>query len=148
MEVILLEKVGKVGGLGSKVSVKAGHARNYLIPHGKAVIASEANIKEFEARRAGLEKEANDKLATAQDRANKINELELTVTTSAGDEGKLFGSVGQRDVADLVTAAGIELAKHEVRMPNGPIRIVGQYDIAVQLHAEVHAKLHIIVVAE
>ncbi len=148
MEVILLEKVGKVGGLGSKVNVKAGHARNYLLPQGKAVIASEANIKEFEARRADLEKTAQEKLDAAQDRANKINELELTVTTSAGDEGKLFGSVGQRDVADLVTAAGIELAKHEVRMPTGPIRIVGEYNIDVQLHAEVHAQLHLIVVAE
>ena len=110
MEVILLEKVGKVGGLGSKVNVKAGHARNYLIPQGKAVIANAKNIEEFEVRRAELEKAAQEKLSIAHARADKINELELTVTTAAGDEGKLFGSVGVRDVADLITAAGIEVA--------------------------------------
>jgi len=148
MEVILLEKVGKVGGLGSKVNVKAGHARNYLIPQGKAVIASAKNIEEFEVRRAELEKAAQEKLSVAQARAEKINELELTVNTAAGDEGKLFGSVGVRDLADLITAAGIEVAKHEVRLPNGPIRTVGEFEIDVQLHAEVHATLHLIVAAE
>lgn len=148
MEVILLEKVGKVGGLGSKVNVKAGHARNYLIPQGKAVIANAKNIEEFEVRRAELEKAAQEKLSVARERADKINELELTVTTAAGDEGKLFGSVGVRDLADLITAAGIEVAKHEVRLPNGPIRTVGEFEIDVQLHAEVHATLHLIVAAE
>lgn len=148
MEVILLEKVGKMGSLGSTVNVKAGYARNFLIPQGKAVLANEANSKEFETRRTELEKAASEKLNTAQARADKINELELTVTTAAGDEGKLFGSVGPRDVAELTTAAGIDVAKTEIRMPTGAIRTTGEYEIDIQLHPEVHATLHLIVVAE
>ena len=111
-------------------------------------LAAPKNIEEFEVRRAELEKAAQEKLSIAQARAEKINELELTVNTAAGDEGKLFGSVGVRDLADLITAAGIEVAKHEVRLPNGPIRTVGEFEIDVQLHAEVHATLHLIVAAE
>lgn len=148
MEVILLEKVGKIGTLGSTVNVKSGYARNYLIPQGKAVLANTTNKAEFETRRAELEKAANDKLAAAQARADKINELELTVTTSAGDEGKLFGSVGPRDVAELISAAGIDVVKNEVRMPTGTIRTTGEYQIDIQLHPEVHANLHLIVAAE
>lgn len=148
MEVILLEKVGKIGGLGSTVNVKSGYARNYLLPQGKAVLANATNKAEFETRRAELEKAANEKLAAAQARADKINELELTVTTSAGDGGKLFGSVGPRDVAELVSAAGIEVVKTEIRMPTGTIRTTGEYQIDIQLHPEVHANLHLIVAAE
>lgn len=147
MEVILLEKVG-AGALGATVNVKAGYARNYLIPQGKAVLATEANKKEFEVRRAELEKASAEKLANAQSRAEKINELELKLATAAGDEGKLFGSVGPRDIADVVTAAGVEVSKQEVRMPEGPIRAVGEYEVDIQLHPEVHATLHLIVVAE
>ena len=147
MEVILLEKVG-AGSLGSTVNVKAGYARNYLIPKGKAILATAENKKEFDARRAELEKASAEKLANAQARADKINELEVTLATAAGEEGKLFGSVGPRDVADVVTAAGVEVEKHEVRMPEGPIRSTGSYEVDIQLHPEVHAALHLIVTAE
>lgn len=148
MEVILLEKVGKMGVLGDTVNVKNGYARNFLIPTGKAVPATAVNVKYFEDRRAELEKAEAEKLATAKSRADQLAELELTVTSNAGDEGKLFGSIGPRDVADLVTASGVEIEKSEVKMPEGPIREVGEYDIAVQLHSDVQSSVHIIVVAE
>ncbi len=148
MEVILLEKVGKLGGLGDKVTVKSGYGRNYLVPQGKAVPANAANVEQFEARRAELEKAAADKLAAAQARADKINELQLSVTAQAGDEGKLFGSIGARDLAELATGAGIEITKAEIRLPTGPIRNTGEFEVSVHLHPEVDAVLHIIVVAE
>ena len=148
MEVILLEKVGKIGGLGSTVNVKSGYARNYLLPQGKAVLANVTNKAEFETRRAELEKAANEKLAAAQARADKINELELTVTTSAGDEGKLFGSIGVRDIADAITAAGVNVAKSEVKLPVGSLRTVGNFEITIQLHSEVKAIIKLVVVAE
>ncbi len=148
MEVILLEKVGKLGSLGDKVTVKAGYGRNFLLPYGKAVPANEANVAEFEARRAELEKAAAEKLAAAQARAEQLNEKEVTIVSKAGDEGKLFGSIGVRDVADAVTAAGVEVAKSEVRLPEGAIRNVGEFDVAIQLHSEVTAVIKLIVVAE
>ena len=148
MEVILLEKVGKLGALGDKVTVKAGFGRNYLIPYGKAVPANDANIAEFEARRADLEKAAADKLGAAQARAEELNEKSVTITSKAGDEGKLFGSIGVRDVADATTAAGVEVSKSEVRLPSGPIREVGEYDVAIQLHSDVTATIKLSVVAE
>lgn len=148
MEVILLEKVGKMGVLGDTVNVKNGFARNFLIPTGKAVIASGDNVKFFEERRAELEKAEAEKLAAAKARAEQLAELELTVTANAGDEGKLFGSIGPRDVADLVSATGVEIEKSEVKMPEGPIRNVGEFDITVQLHADVVGSIHLIVVAE
>ncbi|AJQ94366.1 50S ribosomal protein L9 [Gynuella sunshinyii] len=148
MDVILLEKVGRVGNLGSQVSVKAGYARNYLIPQGKAVPATEENIKHFEARRAELEKVAQSKLDEAQGRADKINDLELTFAAPAGDGGKLFGSVGPRDVAELVTAAGVEVSKSEVKMPGGALRSTGEYEVDIQLHPEVHAVLKLIIIPE
>ena len=148
MEVILLEKVGKMGVLGDTVAVKGGYARNYLIPQGKAVPASKDNVKLFEERRAELEKAEQEKLKAAQERADKLAEIELTVAANAGDEGKLFGSIGPRDVADLITAAGVEVEKAEVRMPEGPIRNTGEYNIAVQLHPDVESEVHIIVVPE
>jgi len=148
MEVILLEKVGKLGGLGDKVSVKAGFGRNFLIPYGKAVPANEANIAEFEARRAELEKAAAEKLAAAEARAEQLNEKAVTITSKAGDEGKLFGSIGVRDIADAVTAAGVEVSKAEVRLPEGPLRAVGDYDITLQLHSDVEAVIKLSVVAE
>ena len=138
MEVILLEKVGKLGGLGDKVSVKAGFGRNFLIPYGKAVPANEANIAECEARRAELVKAAAEKLAAAEARAEQLNEKAVTITSKAGDEGKLFGSIGVRDIADAVTAAGVEVSKAEVRLPEGPLRAVGDYDITLQLHSTCH----------
>ena len=148
MEVILLEKVGKLGGLGDKVNVKAGFGRNYLMPFGKAVPATAANVEAFEARRAELEKAAADKLAAAQARAEELNEVELSVVAKAGDEGKLFGSIGTNDIAEAITSAGIEVAKSEVRLPEGAIRATGEYSVAIQLHPEVTATVGIVVVGE
>ena len=148
MNIILLDKVANLGGLGDQVAVKAGYARNFLFPQGKAVPATKANTEQFEARRAELEKAAVAKLEAAQTRKTKIEEIELTVAVKAGDEGKLFGSLGNRDIAELATEAGVELVKAEVRLPTGPIRNVGEFDITVQLHAEVSATLKLLVVAE
>jgi large subunit ribosomal protein L9 len=148
MQVILLEKVTKLGSLGDTVTVKAGFARNFLLPQKKAVPATKANLEQFEARRAELEKAAAEKLTAAQTRKTKIEEIELTVAVKAGDEGKLFGSLGNRDIAELATEAGVALVKSEVRLPTGPIRNVGEFDITVQLHAEVSATLKLLVVAE
>ena len=149
MEVILLEKTRNLGSLGDKVKVRNGYGRNFLIPQGKAVPATEANIKYFEERRAELEKQAADKLAAAQARADKLTALgAVTVSAKAGDEGKLFGSVGTRDVADAITAAGVEVAKAEVLMPNGAIRNVGDFELEVQLHSDVVAAIKISVVPE
>lgn len=149
MEVILLEKTRNLGNLGDKVKVRNGYGRNFLIPHGKAVPATEENIKYFEARRAELEKQAADKLAAAQARADKLAALGVvTVSAKAGDEGKLFGSVGTRDVAEAITAAGVEIAKSEVLMPNGAIRNVGDFELEIQLHSDVVAVVKISVVPE
>jgi large subunit ribosomal protein L9 len=148
MEVILLEKVGRWGVLGDKVRVKSGYARNYLIPYGKAVPANAANVASFEARRAELEKVAADRLAAAQARAEQLNGMAVTIVSKAGDEGKLFGSIGVRDIAEAVTVAGTELSKSEVRLPEGPLRSVGEYEIALQLHADVEAAIKLSIVAE
>ncbi len=148
MEVILLEKVGKLGSLGDKVTVKSGYGRNYLLPFGKAVPATATNLEAFEARRAELEVAAAEKLATAQARAEQLNEVELSVVAKAGDEGKLFGSIGTNDIADAITAAGIEVAKSEVRLPEGAIRTTGEFSVSIQLHPEVTATVAIIVVGE
>lgn len=148
MEVILLEKVGKLGALGDKVTVKAGYGRNFLIPYGKAVPANDANVAEFEARRAELEKAAADKLAQAEARAAELNDKAVTITSKAGDEGKLFGSIGVRDIADAISAAGIETSKSEVRLPEGPIRAIGDYDVILHLHSDVDATIKLTVVAE
>jgi large subunit ribosomal protein L9 len=148
MEVILLEKVAKLGALGDKVTVKAGYGRNFLIPQKKAVPATAANLESFEARRADLEKQAAEKLATAEKRAEQLKELELTLAVKAGDEGKLFGSIGTRDLADLISSTGIEASKSEIRLPNGPLRTTGTFEIALQLHADVTTALTVHVVPE
>ncbi len=148
MEVILLEKVGKLGGLGDQVNVKSGYGRNYLVPFGKAVPATKANIENFETRRAELQKAADEKLAAAEARAEQLNEIELSIVAKAGEEGKLFGSIGTRDIADAITEAGIEVAKSEVRLPEGAIRTTGEFEIAIQLHTDVTAHVGLIVVAE
>ena len=147
MEVILLEKVTNLGNLGDKVNVKGGYARNFLLPQGKATMATAENVAAFEARRAELEKQAADKKANAEARAQELSELEVTITATAGDEGKLFGSIGTHDIADALTASGIEVAKSEVRLPNGTIRQVGEYDVAVHLHTDVQATVRVVVVA-
>lgn len=148
MEVILLEKIGKLGELGDKVNVKSGFGRNYLIPQGKAVSATEANIARFEERRAELEAAAAQALSAAQARAEAIEGKEVTISAVAGDEGKLFGSIGARDIADAINAAGADIDKSEVRLPNGVLRNTGEYEIAVQLHAEVSVIVNLKIVAE
>ncbi|MCL5041764.1 MAG: 50S ribosomal protein L9 [Gammaproteobacteria bacterium] len=147
MEVILLEKIANLGSLGDKVSVKAGYARNFLLPFGKATAATEDNVAAFEARRAELEKLAAEKKAAADARAEQLAELTVTVSANAGEEGKLFGSIGTRDIADAVTAAGVAIEKSEVRLPEGPLRTVGEFDIDVQLHTDVSATVKLVVVA-
>lgn len=148
MNVILLEKVGKLGNIGDQVSVKAGFGRNFLIPQGKAIPATANNVAEFEARRAELEAAAAAKKATAEVRAEKLAELVVTIKANAGDEGKLFGSLGTRDLATAISAAGVEVVKSEVKLPEGTLRDVGEYDIDVQLHAEVTRTVKVIVEAE
>ncbi|WP_163934669.1 50S ribosomal protein L9 [Paraferrimonas sp. SM1919] len=147
MNVILLDKIANLGGLGDQVSVKAGYARNFLLPQGKAVVANAANVAVFEERRAELEAKLAETLAAATARAEALAALNVTIEATAGDEGKLFGSIGARDVADAVTAAGAELAKSEVRLPEGPLRHTGEFDITVQLHTEVAATVKVTVVA-
>ncbi|WP_314923109.1 50S ribosomal protein L9 [Aeromonas piscicola] len=147
MQVILLDKIAKLGGLGDQVAVKAGYARNYLIPQGKAVMATKANIETFDARRAELEAKLAAGKAAAEERAAKLGELAAVIIASkSGDEGKLFGSIGTRDVADAITAAGVAVAKSEVRMGN-VLRNTGEYEVVVQLHADVKATVQIQVVA-
>ncbi|MEJ2141539.1 MAG: 50S ribosomal protein L9 [Gammaproteobacteria bacterium] len=149
MEVILLEKIANLGDLGDKVTVKPGYGRNYLVPGKKAVPATAENVKVFEERRAELEKVAAEKLAEAQARAEKIAELgTVTIKSNAGDEGKLFGSVNVAEVADALTAAGVEVAKSEVSMPEGPIRVIGEYDIDIHLHSDVAQAIKVVVEAE
>lgn len=148
MEVILLEKVGKLGGLGDQVTVKGGYGRNYLLPYGKAVPATAHNLETFDVRRAELEAAASTKLASAQERAEQLNEIELSIVAKAGDEGKLFGSIGTNDIADAISASGIAVAKSEVRLPEGALRHTGEFEIAIQLHPEVTATVGIIVVGE
>ncbi|MGI1679821.1 MAG: 50S ribosomal protein L9 [Cellvibrionaceae bacterium] len=148
MEVILLENIGKLGSIGDKVAVKAGFGRNYLMPQGKAVAATAENLKDFEARRAELEAAAAEKIAGASARATLIEALVVTITANAGDEGKLFGSIGTADIAKAVTEAGVEVAKSEVRLPEGTLREVGEYEIDIQLHSEVTQAVKLTVVAE
>ena len=148
MEVILLEKVANLGTLGDKVNVKSGYGRNFLLPYGKAGPATDANLKAFEERRAELEKAAAEKLAAAQARAEKLESASFTISSKAGDEGKLFGSIGVRDVADAMTAAGNDLEKSEVLLPEGPLRAVGEYEIELKLHSDVHVTVKLAVVAE
>lgn len=149
MQVILLEKIGKLGALGDEVNVKNGYGRNYLIPQGKAVPATKENREMFEQRRAELEKASNDRLAAAEARKNQLESLErVTIASKAGEEGKLFGSIGPRDLAEAAVAAGVELNKSELRLPEGPLRMTGEYEILVQLHPEVESLLRVAVVAE
>lgn len=148
MEVILLEKVGKLGSIGDKVNVKSGFGRNFLMPQGRAIPATAANVAEFETRRAELEAAADAKKAVATARAEKLAELSITIEANAGDEGKLFGSIGTRDLADVITKAGVEVAKSEIRLPEGALRELGEYEIDVQVHSEVTQAVKLSVVAE
>ena len=148
MQVILLEKIANLGDLGEQVSVKAGYGRNFLIPQHKAVPATDENVEQFESRRADLERLADEKKGEAMDRAEKIAQISLSMSVKAGEEGKLFGSITGRDIADAVTARGVALEKSEVRLPEGPIREVGEFEVDVHLHTEVDAVVKITVVAE
>jgi large subunit ribosomal protein L9 len=148
MEVILLEKVENLGGIGDKVKVRPGYGRNYLIPQGKATAATEEHLAAFEARRAELEARAADELTAAEARAEKVRELKLVIHAKAGEEGKLFGSVGTIDIAEAATAAGVELERSEVRLHDGPIRVLGEHTVEIHLHADVSVDLPITVAVE
>ena len=149
MEIILLDKVANLGGLGDKVTVKSGYARNFLFPQGKAVPATKVNVEKFEARRAELEAKIAGQHAAAQARADKIAALgEVTIASPAGDEGKLFGSVGTRDIAAAITAAGVEVTKSEVKLPVGTLRETGEFEIDLQIHSDVTATIKLVIIQE
>lgn len=148
MDVILLEKVQNLGNLGEKVSVRPGYGRNFLIPLGKALAATAANLAEFESRRAELEKAEAESLKAAQNRAETLKDCVVTIACKAGDEGRLFGSVGTNDIVEAVVAAGKTIEKHEVRMPEGVLRTTGEYDISINLHSDVTTVIKVEVVPE
>ena len=148
MEVILLEKIANLGNLGDRVTIKSGYGRNYLVPQGKAVAATAKKIAEFEERRAELEKAATEKLSAAQKLGNDLSKLEVVITHKAGDEGRLFGSVGTQTIAEAITAAGINVEKHQIRLPHGTIRHIGDYSIDITVHSDVVVTLPIKIAAE
>lgn len=148
MEIILLETIDRLGGLGDLVKVRAGFARNYLLPQGKAKLATAENIAEIEARRAELEKQQAEVLASAKTRAEQLEGLEVTITAKSGGEGKLFGSITNANITDAINEKGIAVEKSEIRMPEGPIRAAGEYDIDIHLHAEVNAAIKLTVIGE
>ena len=148
MEVILLEKVENLGNLGDKVKVKPGYGRNFLIPSGKATAATAENVAAFEERRAELEKQAAEALATAEARKASLEGKTITITAKAGEEGKLFGSIGPADIADAICATGVEVEKKEVRMPEGPLRNTGDFAIQIHLHSDVDVDITVSIAAE
>jgi large subunit ribosomal protein L9 len=148
MEVILLEKVANLGNLGDRVQVRSGYARNFLLPKGKATLATPANIKKFEERRAELEKVAREALANAEARKARLEGFKLLLRAKAGNEGKLFGSIGTADIAEAATAAGQEIARSEVRLPNGPLRTVGEHVVSLHLHTDVDVELTVVIEAD
>lgn len=148
MNVILLEKIANLGDLGDKVRVRAGYARNFLIPQGKAKYATPENIAEFEARREELQRAAAESMAMAETRRSKLEGLEVSVTAKAGSEGKLFGSIGAPDIAEAIRAAGVEVEKREVRLTSGPLRQTGEYKIELHLHTDVNASVKLNVLPE
>ncbi len=148
MDVILLDKVANLGSLGDRVSVRSGYARNFLLPKGKATLATPANVARFETRRAELEKVVRENLSGAEARKAGFDGFKLTITAKAGSEGKLFGSIGTSDIADAATAAGQKLARAEVRMPNGPLRTVGEHIVTVHLHTDVNIDLPVTIVSD
>ncbi|MEX0900257.1 MAG: 50S ribosomal protein L9 [Gammaproteobacteria bacterium] len=150
MEVILLAKVENLGDIGDKVKVKNGYGRNFLIPTGKATAATADNLAQFEARRAELEKKAADELGAAVSRADHIGRLggSVTITAKVGEEGRLFGSVGTVDIAEALAAQGVEVERGEVRLPDGPLRTVGEHEVILHLHTDVNVDFKVIVVGE
>ncbi len=148
MEIILLQKVANLGNIGDRVKVKSGYGRNYLVPKGKATLATPDNIAKFEARRAEFEKQAKAELDSAQARAKKLEGFTLTLTAKAGGEGKLFGSIGTSDIAEGIQKAGHEIERSEVRLVNGPIRVAGEHVVQLHLHTDVNVDLPVVVVGE
>jgi large subunit ribosomal protein L9 len=147
MEIILLQKVDNVGGIGDLVKVKSGYARNYLIPQGKATLATAENKAKFEARRADLEAKAAAELSAAQERARKLDGLVLKIEMQAGAEGKLFGSVGTVDIAEAIGKNGVEVERSEIRLPDGPLRVVGEHQIELHLHTDVNVTVKVVIEA-
>ena len=148
MEVILLQKVANLGSIGEKVKVKPGYGRNFLLPQGKAALCTVANLKKFEERREEFEKIAVEELASAKTRAAQLEGFKLNLTAKAGTEGKLFGSVGTADIAEALTKGGIAIERSEVRLPGGPIRLVGEHHVKLHLHTDVEIDLPVTIVAE
>ena len=148
MEVILLETIGKLGDLGDKVNVSSGYGRNFLIPKKKAVPATAANLEAFEEKRAELEKNAEAKLEDAKKRGEQVADLVLNLTAKAGEEGKLFGSITVRDIADACLSKGVEVEKSEIKLPDGPLRNTGEFEVSVQVHPDLIVKMKIMVSAE
>ena len=148
MDVILLQKVANLGKIGDRVKVKSGYGRNYLLPSGRATLATAANVARFEVRRAELERMAGEELGSAQQRAETLRDFRITITAKAGSEGKLFGSVGTSDIAEACTAAGQKVNRSEVRLPTGPIRQVGEHAVTLHLHTDVEVTILVIIAAE
>lgn len=148
MELVLLQKVKNLGNLGDKVNVKPGYGRNYLVPHGKAAPATVENLAQFERKRAEYEAKANQTLAGAQARKTQMENASVTIKANASPEGKLFGSVGPRDIAEAFTAAGMPLGKSEVTLGEGPIRHLGEFEVHLALHADVHTAVKVVIAAE
>jgi large subunit ribosomal protein L9 len=148
MDIILLQKVANLGNIGDRVKVRSGYGRNFLLPEGKATLATAANIAKFDAIRADLERKAAEELSGAAARAEKLRDLRVTISAKAGTEGKLFGSVGTSDIAEAVTRMGQPLARNEVRLPGGPLRTVGEHNVALHLHTDVDVSLIVSIVAE
>lgn len=148
MDVILLQKVANLGTIGDRVKVKSGYGRNYLLPSGRATLATPANVARFEVRRAELERIAGEELGSAQQRAESLRDFRITITAKAGSEGKLFGSVGTSDIAEACTAGGKTVNRNEVRLPTGPIRQVGEHQVTLHLHTDVEVTILVIIAAE
>jgi len=148
MEVILFEKIDRLGGIGDLVNVKAGFARNFLLPQGKAKVATDANKAEIESRREEFEKAAADALSAAEKRREQIEALNISITAKSGTEGKLFGSIGNMDIAAALVEAGVEVEKRDVRLPEGPIRQAGEYEITLHLHTDVDAVAKVTIIGE
>lgn len=148
MQLILLERMRNLGDLGDEVTVKSGYGRNFLLPQGKAVRATPKNREEFESRRADLERHSQEVLTQANARAAQLEGVSVTIAARAGDEGRLYGSVGPREVADALVAANHDVTKAEVRMPIGPIRVTGEYQVEIQLHSDVTTAVTVLVIAE
>jgi len=148
MDIILLQKVANLGNIGDRVKVKSGYGRNFLLPKGKATLATPDNVKKFEARRAELEKAAREQFQDAESRAAAFKDFKLQITAKAGTEGKLFGSIGTADIAEAATNAGHKVARAEVRLPTGPLRTVGDHTITLHLHTDIDVQLPVVITAE